>query len=94
MNSNTKLHVLAWIITVVMCAISWSLAAFGVIPIWGAIIIAIIAVALSPTIAWLAVAAFLRSRYLEFIRKAKNEQDELLARMEKRRQERRAKRDE
>jgi hypothetical protein len=51
-------------------------------------------VAISPTIAWLAAAAFLRGRYLEFIIKAKSEQDELLARMEERRREKRRKRNE
>jgi len=92
MNSNIKLHLLTWIIAAPLCAISWSLVAFGVIPIWSAVIATIIAPIVSPTIAWLVAAAFLRGRYLQFITTAKNEQDEMLARMDERRREKRRKR--
>jgi hypothetical protein len=62
--------------------------AFHWLPLWGAFVLALIAIVLSPTIACLVAAAFLRGRYLEFIRRAKAEQDEFLRRREERRRER------
>jgi hypothetical protein len=87
-NSNAKLHILTWITAVVLCAIIGSLGAFHWLPLWGAFVLALIAIVLSPTIACLVAAAFLRGRYLEFIRRAKAEQDEFLRRREERRRER------
>jgi hypothetical protein len=84
-NSNIKLHILTYIIGAVLCAIIWSLVASGSLPVWGAIILIIIALIASPAIACLVAAVFLRGRYLEFISKAKAEQDEFLARREERR---------
>ena len=92
MNSNTKLELLTWIEIGVLCVPSWLLAERGVIPIWGAIVITFGALLAGGLIACFTAWSFMGTeRYLEFIKRAKAEQNEVLERQRKRREERKQK---
>jgi hypothetical protein len=80
MNSNKKLELLMWTIIGTVMVLDLASVDLGFIPLWAAALIAIVILPTGGPIGCFIVMCFLGpTRYLEFITKAKMEQNEVLA---------------
>jgi hypothetical protein len=80
LNSNKKLELMMWSVTGGVFVTFLTLADLKVIPLWGAVAITIASLAVNGLVGCFIMWCFLGpTRYLEFIRQAKTEQNEVLA---------------